>query len=209
MRLTRSETYDNRRALDLRDELERRFVDGLDPPGRYTISIGTGLVSTIPPSQQGTAVDAIESWIRSQELVPPASTYGQLTFVTGSPPSTPVEISLYRAPCLPEDDGQVRFALGRGEDAENQRDVRVRRALSTKLGKLESSRVSNALTVLVLESNDFIMSNPVVIAHAVRRCMDELTLPEPDVIINIETSAGDHWFDYLIKVGNWWSVEPR
>ena len=203
-----SQRYDNKRALEVQSELQRRFASGLEPPGRYTVGIGTGEISKIPRAKQARAIHELESWVRNQTVPALAALHGRMKFVSGSPPDTPIPATLYRAPCLPEDDGRVEFALGRGEDGEVERDARVMKALQTKLGKLEASRSTCdvALTVMVLESNDYIMSNPVLITQSIRRTMNAVALPEPDALINIETSAGDgHWIDYLVKFNDWWS----
>jgi hypothetical protein len=65
--------------------------------------------------------------------------------------------------------------------------------------------------MLVLESHDFVMSNPVVLAQAAFAAARERS-DIPDVVMCVDTSASadeEHWFDYLVKYGDWWSDAAR
>ena len=124
----------------------------------------------------------------------------------GTPPEVPIAVALYRMRCLPEDDGSLRVAFLRPDDQEQQRVERIGKALGYKTPKLEAARQPGGITLLVLESHDYIMSNPVVIAQGVYVAAQRHAACLPDAIICVETSAGDdHWIPYVIKSCEWWS----
>ena len=107
--------------------------------------------------------------------------------------------------CTPEDDGSLHVAFSRSVDLEQQRAERIGRALADKTPKLQAARKPGGVTLLVLESHDYIMSNPVLIAQGVYTAARECSAL-PDTITCVETSAGDdHWMSYFIKNLGWWS----
>ena len=114
-------------------------------------------------------------------------------------------MTLYRMRCLSEEDGSLHIAFLRVDDLEHQRAERVGKALADKTPKLEAARQPGGVTLLALESHDYIMSNPVLIAQAVYAAAKERRVL-PDAIVCVETSAGnDHWMPYFIKNLAWWS----
>jgi hypothetical protein len=71
--------------------------------------------------------------------------------------------------------------------------------------KLEAARPPGRTTLLVLESRDFIMSNPVDIATAIGRAVAHAAVQPPDAIIHVDTTAGPgSWMVYYVKLGDWW-----
>ena len=199
--------HDNRRIAEVFAGFPDRFQDALAVPGTYTLAIHTRGGHLFPRKGQADAVNQLEEWVRLQKLpepgMPPRGRPNN--YVEGIPPATPVSVTLYRGQCLPEDDGSLRVTLQRSQDHEDHRVERIGRALRRKLPKLADARPPNGVSLLVLESNDFVLSNPVVIAQAVAVAAADLS-SMPDAIIHVDTSAGPgHWTGYYVKIGDWWS----
>jgi len=200
-----NQLHDNRRIAEVFTGFAERFGHSLASPGTYTLAIHTRGGHLFPRRDQSEALDGLEHWVRAQRLPEPEIPPKAPNHVVGRPPVVPVPVTLFRMRCDPSDDSSLRIALLRLEDHEEERVVRIARALTTKLAKLEAARPKGGVTVLALESRDFVMSNPVVIAQAVFGVAGERPLL-PDVIVHVDTTAGlGHWIDYWVKIGNWWS----
>ena len=75
----------------------------------------------------------------------------------------PFEVSLYRWPGL---DGRLFIGEFSPEKLEELRRQRVRLALDAKCPKLLAAKGESRISVLVLESDDIALANPVVIGNA-------------------------------------------
>ncbi len=204
-----NQLHDNRRINEAFAGFPERFGRSLASPGTYTLAIRTRGGHAFPRKDQVEALDRLKQWVRAQVLPEPEVPQRAPNNVVAQPPDVPVPVTLFRTRGDPAADGSLQVALLRSEDHQEQRVARISRALEAKLEKLEAARPEAGVTLLALESRDFIMSNPVVIAQAVFRAADEETLL-PDAIIHVDTTAGpDHWIDYYVKIGDWWSEAAR
>jgi hypothetical protein len=200
---------DNQRVNEVFNGFAERFGHSLPSPGLYTLAIPTRGAHEFPRKDQAQLLDSLERWVRAKQLPEPRIPPTAPNHVVARPPEVPVPLTLYRASCAPEDEGALRVALLRSSDHQEQRVVRIGRALREKLDKLEASRPPDGVTLLVLETRDFIMSNPIVVAQALYRAAQKHRAV-PDVIIHVDTTAGDgHWIGYYEKFGEWWSERAR
>jgi len=120
----------------------------------------------------------------------------------------PVPIVLYRARCLPEDDGALRVALLAPGNRQQLRTESTIRAFEMKCPKLAAARLPESTTLMVLESRDIVMNNPVVFAQATYAAAQSRSSDVPDVVIYVDTAASDQegaWMDFFVKVGVKWS----
>jgi hypothetical protein len=198
------QTLDNLRASGVKAELEGRFKMGLEPPGRYTLALDTGGLARLRKRDVQGTVDGLDAWIRVQALpVPTLPPLREPCHVNAKPPVVPVSASLYRMRCSSEDDGTFVVVFQRDADvAETRRLLRIRKALVEKTPKLEGARREGSTTALVLEMNDYVLSNPTLVQAAIYESALSVGTPIPDVITIVETSAGDgSWMNYEVKSG--------
>jgi hypothetical protein len=139
--------------------------------------------------------------------VPTQPPLRQPNHVNAKPPVVPARTSLYRMHCSPEDDGTFVVIFQRdGDVAETRRRMRIRKALVEKTPKLEAARREASATALVLEMNDYVLSNPSIVQAAIYESAQSIDIPLPDVITIVDTSSGDgSWMIYEVKLGDWWS----
>jgi len=208
---TLTETYerqilDNRRAAAVRDLFDQRFTDGLEGPGRYTLALQTGGLAELRRKDLEGTVNALERWTRDQRLPVPSVPPSEPNHVIGYPPDPPIGVTLFRFRCMPEDDGKVVLVFQRDEAIDDQRLSRIRKAFLEKSPKLEAARTPGAVTALVLEHGDYVLSNPWIVARAAYSVACAVEISLPDAIVIVDTSAGEGaWMDYLVKFGPWWS----
>jgi hypothetical protein len=199
------QTYDNSRIAQLREEIEARFTDPLEGPGRYTLCLHTRGAAAIPPRKLLGAVEQLQAWVRSQRLPVPEIPPRTPNHVEAVPPDVPIPVTLFRMQCSPKDDGSLVVALLRDDDLEGLRLQRVESAIVSKGQKLEDWRQAEGITLLALENQDFVMAYPVVIARAVYDACQSFS-PVPDCIVCVDTTAGDGaWLAYRIKMHDWWA----
>jgi hypothetical protein len=199
---------DNVRIREVFLGFEARFGHSLEAPGFYTLAIRTRGGHRFPRhGKQATALDELEAWVRAQDLPDPMTWPPPKNWIAAEPPEVPVEVTLYRAKCPPEDDGALRVVLQASGNLEEQRRERAIHAFESKCPKLAAARTPGSTTLLVLESHDTVMSNPVVLAQAAYAAAQGRS-DLPDAVICVDTSASDseeHWMDYPVKNGVCWS----
>ena len=198
---------DNRRASEVSTLLGRRFSAGLEKPGSYTLALNTGDLSSLPRRMVGDTVESLDKWIRSQSLpVPSHPPLIEPNHVATELGQLPIRVTLFRMPGTPDDDGRLRIVFGRDRTIEEKRRSRIRKALLDKAPKLEDARSDGAITVLALESNDYVLSNSSEIARILHATAPTVEVPIPDVIIIVDTSPGvGSWSSSSVKFGDWWS----
>lgn len=201
------QVIDNRRANQMQSLLAERFGHGLEPPGQYTLGLNTGDLARLRRKDVASTVDALETWVRAQDLpVPTLPPLRVPNHVVSGPEDVPIRVTLFRMRCSPEEDGDVRFALMRDSTIEEKRASRIRKALSDKAPKLEAARISNSKTVLVLEMNDYVLSNRWEVSRIFYSVAQSVEVPLPDVVIIVDTSAGEGaWVEYTVNFDDWWS----
>ena len=90
------------------------------------------------------------------------------------------------------DTGQFGTVRNVDDNLEEQRIVRLRKALADKCPKLQHCKYRGARTVLVLEDDDIALSNSVVVREALNRAGEERT-DLPDEIYLVETKVNT-WY---------------
>lgn len=200
-----TQLHDNKRVNEVFADFPTRFDHLLEPPGRYTLAIHTRGGHLFPRKDEAKELDRLEHWIRIQRLPVPEIPPRSPNHVTAEPPHVPVSVTLYRMRSVVDDDGSLQLVFQRSSDLEQQRAERIGKALSDKSPKLEAARQPEGVTLLVLESHDYIMSNPVLIAQGIYAAAQGFSAL-PDAIVCVDTAPGDsHWMPYFIKHLAWWS----
>ncbi len=203
-----NQVHDNARLAQVFSRFGERFEHSLEGPGTYTLAVHTLGEHGFPRGrEQAVALDALESWVRSQQPPDPNAWPRPSSFVEAAPPDVPVPVTLYRARCLAEDDGALKVALLAPGNLQELRIESTTRAFEMKCSKLEAARLPESTTLLVLESRDIVMNNPVVFAQATFAAAQTRS-DVPDVVIYIDSAASDReeaWMDYFIKDGARWS----
>jgi hypothetical protein len=203
-----NQVHDNARLAQVFSGFEERFDHSLEGPGRYTLAIHTLGGHEFPRGrQQPVALDTLELWTRSQRLPDPNAWPRLSSFVEATPPDVPVPVSLYRARCSPEDDCALKVALLAPGNLQKLRIESTTRAFEMKCPKLEVARLPKSATLLVLESRDVVMNNPVVFAQATFAASQGRS-DVSDVVVYVDSATSDReeaWMDYFIKDGARWS----
>jgi hypothetical protein len=201
-----NQVLENKRFAQLFQGFSERFGARLPQPGYYSLAVDLGAIGVA----RGYTVDlpdTIEAWVWAEAAslleprIPPVGLNHVQVELSG-----PIPVTLYRLRDGPGEEGSLSVALLFPGDIEAERTARIRTALDKKVRKLEAARLPGGKTLLVLESQDFVLSNPVVIAQAVHAAAQGLT-PMPDEIVCIDVSAGEGgWREYPIKLGDRWSA---
>jgi hypothetical protein len=195
---------DGKQFTDLLSVLETSLPSHL-PPGTFEVLIHPRAAGTVPRNQQTVVRDAIARWVLQTaptlKLGPDDDSRDDDDpwSVTEAPPDVPFEVTLQRTP--PEDKTLLyiaRFSPADGDDARRQR---IRTALDRKCPKLFQAKMAeDALSVLILESDDIALANRHVISEAVVAEIQQRP-DTPDVILLVETDRGLGWLFWVIKEG--------
>jgi hypothetical protein len=199
------QVHDNKRTNEVFRGFADRFGHSLESPGTYTLTVVTQGGRLFPKSNRSGHLDQLESWIRAQHLPTPEIPPRTANHVRGMPPEVPVPVVLYRMQCLLDDDGALKVVFTRPEDLEVQRASRIAKALADKAPKLAAARQHGGVTLLALESRDYIMANPWSIARSIHR-MAQGRSDLPDFIKLVDTTSGsDQWIAYTVKTPEGWT----
>ncbi len=200
-----NQVLENKRFAKLFQGFAERFDARLPRPGYYSLTVDLGAIG-VARGYTAELPDTIEAWVRTEAAslpepqIPPVVSNHVRVELAG-----PIPLTLYRLRDGPGEEGSLSVALLFPGDIEAERTARVRTALDKKVRKLEAGRLPGGRTLLVLENQDFVVSNPVVIAQAVYAAAQGLT-PMPDEIVCVDLSAAEGtWREYPIKVGDRWS----
>ena len=182
--------------------IEKRLYGVLPGPAYHTLVLPQDLNLGGKSSKQIVAIqEALIDWISGEApriydqaatsglRQPRASTLGEF------PDPLPYRASLSCSLSGPSSDTEAGiFAVARipDGDLEEQRFVRLRRALADKCPKLQHCKDRGARTVLVLEDDDIANSDSVVVREALNRAGEERT-DLPDEIYLVETKVNT-WY---------------
>jgi len=108
----------------------------------------------------------------------------------------PFEVSLYRWPGL---DGRLFIGEFSPEKLEELRRQRVRLALDAKCPKLLAAKGESRISVLVLESDDIALANPVVIGNALVQGLSKRQGDVPDEVYLVGTELEQQWIVWVLK----------
>ena len=120
--------------------------------------------------------------------------------IKGAPPSFSKDIQLWIAASRSESEGGT-LRVGRWdreeEDPEIERRTRLRQALAKKCPKLLQCKREGTRTVLVLETDDFVLTNHVSVGQALSPMLDERE-DAPDEIYLVESGVKP-WMVWMMK----------
>jgi hypothetical protein len=200
-----NQILENRRFAQLFQGFAERFGARLPRPGYYSLTVDLGAIG-VARGYSADLPDTIQTWVWTEAArlpeprIPPVVPNHVRVELAG-----PIPLTLYRLRDGPGEEGSLSVALLFPGGIKAERTARVRTALDKKVRKLETARLPGGRTLLVLENQDFVASNPVVIAQALYAAAQGLT-PMPDDIVCIDVSAGEGaWREYSIKLGDQWS----
>lgn len=190
---------DNHQLTELLRPLQMRLDGTMPLPGSYWLNVH---VRAVRGAKKGSEIrDALEGWIRQNApglaLGSPAT--APRHFVRERPPGVPFEVSLYRWPGL---DGRLFIGQFSPEKLEDLRRQRIRSALAAKCPKLLAAKDRSRISVLVFESSDIALANPVLIGKAL---IEELSLRQgdvPDEVYLVGTELKEAWVAWVLKEGS-------
>jgi hypothetical protein len=156
--------------------------------------------------------EGIADWIA--EAAPTLGAPKTRTHFAKTPPEVSrVELTIYRWPYADGEprDPQIRYRIGVDTDKlQEALTDRYRRAMATKLPKLEAARsdLSAALTMFCVETADFQITNAWELGGVFRAEVGELPLPDYIVVVMIDPNdrPGMSW---TYREPGGWLAEPR
>ena len=180
----------------------RKALSGTLPgPAEYVMYLPRDTSLGVRKSALGGVIEDLKRWIRASadtlyerhahELPEQRRSGPMLGPIKGSPPSFCKDIQLWIAGSRSEAEaGTLR--VGRWdreeEDPEIERRSRLRQALAKKCPKLLQCKREGARTVLVLETDDFVLTDHVSVGQALADVLDERT-DAPDEIYLVESGV--------------------
>lgn len=198
---TKIESYpeqiaDNHRIRQLLEPIKTELEGQLPVPGHYELTIAIGAVKGAKQVKfiQKNIIDWIKEKapllkVGSPDVAPDHYIKERLTGV-------PFETTLYR---WPGRDGKLFYSRFAPEDLEEMRKQRISKALKEKCPKLIKARESNRISVLLLESDDICLANPLLISKALAKEIGSRS-DVPDEIYLIETAIKP-WLVSVMKEG--------
>jgi hypothetical protein len=191
---------DNVRFQQLLGDMTDRIGVTLPTPGHYHLAVPVEAVAGIKPTD--TVQEAIETWIRDKAAtlpiprIPPK----EKNSVAGVPPDAPLPMVLRRLHDGPQ--GVVWFLRATPEELAELSVLRAMTALQHKAKELEAYRSQGATTVLLLEIQDFVLTNAAAVATAVEEAARRFGGPLADLIVAVETLGLER--ETIIKDGSCW-----
>jgi hypothetical protein len=184
------------RAEKLLKPLETILENKLPKPGHYKLYVDVG--ATKGATDTSAIIKRLVSWITttapSLDIGSPDTTPNH--FRKGQPDGVPFEVTLRR---WPRRDGKFIIVLNCPE-FEALRKERIEKALNDKCPKLlDKAKSEKAISVLILEMNDFVLGNPIEVASVIHELSQERT-ELPDDIYLVETDSNE-WDIWVIKKG--------
>lgn len=187
---TRIEVYpsqirDNHLYREYLRPFEDRLSGALPTPGHYELRAPIAIFEEVRKKEWEGILDALEKWVRGKAPILKIRSLREpgKHLIRETPPGVPLEVTLHRFRGI---DGAFRFVALIGDDVEGKRKPRIRTALEKKCPKLQEAREGGSITVLILESDDFQMSNYGVIAEAVEEGFSQRD-DIPDEVYLVET----------------------
>jgi hypothetical protein len=191
---------DNVRFRQLFGDMTDRVGSTLPTPGHYHLAVAVEAVSGIK------ATDAvkgeIETWIRNKApaLPIPSIPPKEKNSVAGVPPDAPLPMVLRRLRDGPQ--GVVWCLRATPEELAELAVLRATTALQHKAKELEAYRCQGATTLLLLEIQDYVLTNAGAVATAVEEAARRFSGQLPDVIVAVETVGMER--ETIIKDGSCW-----
>lgn len=190
---------DTHRFVQLLKPLEVELRDKLPKPGKYWLCIDINQANNTHGDYKKIR-DLIKNWVVKSA---PTLKVGSLKtaphhMIREQPNDVPFFCTLYRREPINRN-GYFYIARQTPDNIDQLRNIRIKKSLDDKTHKLaKAKKENNAESILILESNDFALSN----VHLVRDSLENeiQKMPEehiPDFIYLIETNHKP-WFPYLL-----------
>jgi hypothetical protein len=144
--------------------------------------------------------DSISVWIHATAPTLPVAQPGRRSIPArhANLPDVPFEVSLARVSAgLATGELSVGHLIG--DDLEQQRVERIRRAYNKKAGKLAAWHSEGARSVLVLEENDMQVTNHWLVADAVRE-IEQTAERRPNEVYLLSTIIDAFWSLWVLRV---------
>lgn len=166
---------DNHQFDNLFEPLKNELSGTLPAPGHYILCVKTGAVKGI--KNESWVRKNLSQWLREKAPVLKLRSPSQPSnfYIREMPQGVPFEVALYR---FPGKDGEFFISFFSPENLEEERRVRIRKALDDKCPKLLAARGNDKTSVLVLEYNDISLGNYVDIGNVL---VQELSLRQNDI----------------------------
>lgn len=189
----------------------RATLDGAMPgPGTYKLFFDLHPVAGVPRSKHEKLREKIEAWVKSAAAELAAAAPARRTrhwAPYGDKGQREAEIDGVRVVLTRhvswrqsgKHDGRILIErlLPKGVNVEALRTERINRALNAKCPKLAACATLGDESVLILEWNDFSLSNEVLIADAVRSLLEKRS-DCPAHVFLADTSIEDDWDMHLL-----------
>lgn len=202
---TRIESFTNqiaegKRFAQLLEPLEVELAGKL--PGVFFLSVDAGAIN-VPTKQHGAARRSLTDWILAASVLLEAEEKvgadGNCD-ITATPPGVPFDVTLHRDCDYGSELLIMQNLIG---DRRVLRRERVQEALARKCPKLSVAKTDEAVSVLILESDDGALANRVTVSQAVIAELAERN-DSPDIVIWVRTSTRP-WRAVFIKDG---AIDP-
>jgi hypothetical protein len=194
------QTTDNVRFQQLLGDMTDRIGDTLPTPGHYHLAVPVEGVAGVKSTDR--VKSEIAAWVRDKAptLPIPSIPPKEKNSVAGVPPDAPLPMVLRRFRDGPQ--GVVWCVRATPEDLAELSVLRARTALGHKARELEVYRSQGATTILLLEIQDFVLTNAGAVATAVETAAKHFDGPLPDLIVAVETVGMER--ETIIKDGSCW-----
>ena len=189
----------------------REALSGTLPgPAEYVMYVPRDTSLRVRKSVLREVIEELKRWTRASantlyerhahELPEQRRSGPMLGPIKGAPPSFGKDIQLWIAASCSESEGGT-LRVGRWdreeEDPEIERRTRLRQALAKKCPKLLQCKREGTRTVLVLETDDFVLTNHVSVGQALSPMLDERE-DAPDEIYLVESGVKP-WMVWMMK----------
>lgn len=180
--------------------IERRAA-GLLPPGDFNLYFPAGATVNMKGGPVRRMQDEIVAWVaRMAPTLPPLGRRPQGPLVTrAADRNVPFEVKICRSGIGLGNGG---LAVGHLVDntLEARRVKRLLRAYEKKIKQLLPWRASGARLVLILEENDLSVTNPYLVASALRE-IEASSEHRPDEIYLLSTANTAEWHVWVLREG--------
>lgn len=209
---TRIESYESQ--IDDRMAVSKIFPKfGPEIPDRWEagymrLSVAPGEMARVSYGNRARVASVLTEWVASKiDEVPQPHVPGSSGAIVGQHPDVPFRWALWQA--LPFDAAVlvgpnarvVQISFAKPVDLEEQRIVRLRRALDEKVPKLVGSAGDSCRSILVIEDRDTVFSAPAFVSRALEQASYGRALP--DVIYLLDTGRGNPQMLAVYEAGVW------
>lgn len=197
---TRINSFNNQVGVELRFEEFKRLIvtklaGGLPGPGYWSFCLPSNIGQRIERRNFAAAQKALIEWLptaAAQVLLERAS--GKPPVWSGNPPGLGVKVTLFHetnATGIDEHDGLLLIMSEGPIKIDDRRRKEVADALGCKCPKLQSCKDAGAISVLVLETNDWTTCHLFLVPELLNALVSRHDAP--DEVYLVDTTAGGFW----------------